>query len=440
MVSSMEIEIISKETIKPSFPTSQNLRICQLSYLDQMMIRIHVPIIFFYLNNSHCIDQPDNAAKSQHLKGSLSEVLTHFYPLAGRFKDNAIIECNDAGVEFAEARVHGFLSDLLEKPDLDSLLQFVPCDVMPSNDITVPLLHVQANFFKCGSLALAVSTSHKFSDASTASTFFKCWSAIALGCMDESMLPKFVVGTTINPSMDSSTVLPPVHFNMPPNCPTTRFIFEESKITELKTRVTSAIVPKPTRVEAVTALLWKCANAARRTNLGLTTRPSAMAQAVNIRKRVSPPLSENSVGNLFATIVVSMEEGELDLARLVIQIREVLDVYNEDFLPRLLRDQNAFSKILGAGNQYSKILDRDDIDFYIFTSWCKLSFYDTDFGWGKPVWFTIPSVRSKNTMILKDTSDGKGIEALITLSAEDMAELKSNKEVLEFASVNPRVA
>ncbi|KAI4297259.1 hypothetical protein L6164_037154 [Bauhinia variegata] len=144
-----------------------------MSFFDQMMANIHVPYIFFYLNKSHCIVQQDIAAKTQRIKESLSELLTHFYPITGRFKDDAVIECNDAGAEFTEARVNGFLSDLLEKPDLDSLLPLVPYELKPSNDLTIPLFYVQVTFFKCGSLALAVPTSHKFADGRTDKIYMK---------------------------------------------------------------------------------------------------------------------------------------------------------------------------------------------------------------------------------------------------------------------------
>ncbi|KAI4297264.1 hypothetical protein L6164_037158 [Bauhinia variegata] len=365
----------------------------------------------------NCIDQPDVAAKSQCLQGSLSITLTHFYPLAARVKDNAVIECNDAGVEFLEAQVNGYLSDFFEKPDLGSLLQFLPTETVGS------LLLVQANFFKCGSLALAVSYSHKFGDAATASTFLKCWSA----CFQNLFLGQKLFTP------------PPAENRLLLNCIRRRYVFEESKIADLKAKVSSTTVPKPTRVESVAALVWKCASTATRINLGLTTRPSMMSQSVNIRKSVSPPLPENSVGNLVVPITVSPQEGEMDLQQLIIQIRKVLDVYSKDILPHLLGDENVFYKVFHDTNEYKKVASKDHMDFYIFISWCRMSFYDTDFGWGKPKWFSPCFTEVKNRLLLMDTSDGNGKEAFLTLSVEDMAVLENSEEFLEFASLNPRI-
>ncbi|KAI4297261.1 hypothetical protein L6164_037155 [Bauhinia variegata] len=127
-----------------------------------------------------------------------------------------------------------------------------------------------------------------------------------------------------------------------------------------------------------------------------------------------------------------MEEGELDLPRLIFQMRKAFGF-------SLHGEENALSKILDAGIEYSKIIHRDDIDVYTLSSWCRMPFYELDFGWGKPIWFTTPPFTIKNSVVLRDTCDGKTLEALITLSVEDMAELERNEEFLEFVSINPSI-
>ncbi|KAI8017421.1 Stemmadenine O-acetyltransferase [Camellia lanceoleosa] len=51
-----------------------------------------------------------NLKRSNQLKKSLADVLTKFYPLAGRVKENLYIECNDEGVLYLEAQFNCQLS------------------------------------------------------------------------------------------------------------------------------------------------------------------------------------------------------------------------------------------------------------------------------------------------------------------------------------------
>ena len=199
------------------------------------------------------------------------------------------------------------------------------------------------------------------------------------------------------------------------------------------------MVEQPTRVEAVLALLWKCASAASRTNRKSTTRPTIMSQIVNIRKRVSPPLPENSVGNFLGHFLAHPEaaESKLELKDLAIQLRKGLEGFSKIHVPKL-QDENAFLTVCEALKDM-EIAYNDDIDFYGCSSWCRFSFYDADFGWGRPKWVSIASYKFKNSIMLLDISDGKGIEAWVTLSEEDMALMESNQELLEYAALNPRI-
>ena len=77
-----------------------------------------------------------------------------------------------------------------------------------------------------------------------------------------------------------------------------RFVLNASKISMLKTQAASTDVPQPTLVEAVTALIWKCAMAASILNRGGFKKTSALLQAVNFCTRMKHPLPENFIRNL----------------------------------------------------------------------------------------------------------------------------------------------
>ena len=80
----------------------------------------------------------------------------------------------------------------------------------------------------------------------------------------------------------------------------------------------------PTRVEVVTALIYRCAvAAASKLSSADFLKPSALTQAVNLRKRIIPPLPEKSFGNMtwFYTIQTHAQESEIEFPALVGQLR-----------------------------------------------------------------------------------------------------------------------
>ncbi|KAI5332703.1 hypothetical protein L3X38_022832 [Prunus dulcis] len=142
---------------------------------------------------------------------------------------------------------------------------------------------VQVNFFGCGGIAIGVCISHKVSDSSTISKFISSWAAIALGSnATNPVVPaEFGVAACLFPSLDFlNTPLPIMRYDKE-KWITRRFVFDASKIAALKSKATTATVPKPTCVEVVSALIWKCAFKASRSNLG-SIRPSEWFQFANM--------------------------------------------------------------------------------------------------------------------------------------------------------------
>jgi hypothetical protein len=165
----MEVQITSRKLIKPSVQTPPHLQILKLSILDQYPY--YVPNIFYYTNANHEIENINTQKLVEQLEKSLLEVLTLFYPLAGRFiKDKLIVDCNDDGVEFLEAKADGDLTQILqqEPKPYELLRRLVPS---LAESATSPLLAVQVNIFKCGGLAIGVLNSHRIAGRWTMSRF-----------------------------------------------------------------------------------------------------------------------------------------------------------------------------------------------------------------------------------------------------------------------------
>ena len=116
------LDIIERETIKPASPTSHHLRTYNLSLIDQVAYDCYTSLVLFLPNNK--ISSVTDVVK--HLKESLSQILTRFYPLAGEVKDDFHIECNDKGVNFMVARVNQNLNEFLQDPNDEKVRELFP--------------------------------------------------------------------------------------------------------------------------------------------------------------------------------------------------------------------------------------------------------------------------------------------------------------------------
>ncbi|KAJ4890771.1 HXXXD-type acyl-transferase family protein [Raphanus sativus] len=434
------MEKMSVETIKPPSATPQCLRTLPLSVVDYRMQPVYTYACLFYTNDPS-IPRQETTKK---LKTSLSQTLTSFYPFAGRVNGLAV-DCNDEGVIFVEATLgNSTLSAFLNSPAPDSndiQQTLLPLHCVPQTSeasVTWPLLLVKASYFQCGGMSLGICMSHKLADAASLSAFVRVWAATARG---ES-------GTVGKPEFAGINVFPPPP--PPPNDAsnvaetlrpkitgvTKRFVFSGSKIDELKANVEQT--HKPTRVQCVTALLWRCVSANTKAS---TTK--VLYQPANLRTKIPSLLSENLIGNLISTSMTLSRKGE------EIQIQETVKELREraEELTGLVQEENDVSaaslgsKLLGKMvNDYSKLSNEPGHSMYAVTSWCRMPFYEADFGKGCPVW-VVGNVAPRLELVtmLLDSNDFKGIEAWVTLSEEDMVSFEQNSELLAFASPNPPV-
>ncbi|KAI3947981.1 hypothetical protein MKW92_005846 [Papaver armeniacum] len=432
----MEVEIISNEKIQPSSPTDLHLKTFKLSSLDQYRPSEYIPILLFY--NPDPTGTNDDSI-SDHLKKSLSNTLTRFYPIAGRIKDNNTwVDCTDEGVEYIETRIKGKISDFTWTSG--SIHQLVP--VHTNLATQVPAV-IQVNFFDCGGVAITVCISHKIGDTSTYAAFINSWAATARGA------------PAASPNFDSQSLFPiPVPDTSDTDndrrryhssddeenedLVTKRLVFDGEKVSALRERIgdTLTTLKYPTRVESVSALIWKSAMEA-----GVVTSPrgeqkpeliSEMYIVVNVRKKMDPPLSDSSFGNIFsmATAKATITSGGVDLDDLVGQIRVAISRVDGDHIKRMQNDEDSEDD----DDEY----DHDDeYNDYWLMSWCNFPLYEIDFGFGKPDWVTTDAVEvlDENDIYLMDTRTGKGVEAWIKLKPEKMDMFLSNQELLEFATI-----
>lgn len=294
--------------------------------------------------------------------------------------------------------------------------------------------------FECGGMAMGISFSHKLVDASSVSVILKSWSATALG--SDTAEPEFLQASLVPPPEGIPIAVPPTDLGGKVKCKSSRLVFNAQKIADLKSNAASETVPNPTRVEAITALIWKCAmKAATQKTTPFSNPPnlSVMSQTVNLRKRLTPPSPEYSIGNLVGNFVTNpIPPAEKDLKGLVELLRDGIREFNKNGINRY-EGKDCFVKIIEGLQQSGALFMRDDVAFYISSSWSRFGLYEMDFGWGKPVWVSIGSIMFLNFVVLTDTKDGEGIEAWVTLKENEMDSFQHDDELLAFASINPSV-
>ncbi|XP_024200138.1 salutaridinol 7-O-acetyltransferase [Rosa chinensis] len=190
MGSEVKVEIVHKETIRPSSPTPHHLRFFSLSIFDQLSPELYFPLLLFYPNNSdhHEVNNVD-----------------HQHSLDGATK-------GDTGYD---------------------------------------VLLVQINFFECGGITIGFNASHKIIDAHTLSTFINSWAAIPLRFSTSDNIgvvvhqQQYIAAASLFPPLDFFSSPPPIVEFAIEKCTTRRLLFESSKISCLKSEAVSAAVQNP---------------------------------------------------------------------------------------------------------------------------------------------------------------------------------------------------
>ncbi|KAK3012049.1 hypothetical protein RJ639_012404 [Escallonia herrerae] len=454
----MEVEIISEETIRPSSSKLSDLTTLRLSLLDQLSPPVYIPIILYYPMNAdvHLEKIKHVAAR---LKVSLSKTLSHFFPLAGRMKDRFSIDCNNEGIPFRQANVSCNFSEFLKKPRTDLLEKFLPYPIF-SNEPENAKVHVavQLTVFASGSgIAIGVCLLHKLVDAASMAAFLKCWAAITHDEDDKAAL----VSSDVDFEAASQLFTPSKEVpsgdrfllkdeDLPTKAVKAvrkRFVFDATAISRLKAEVTSELLSNPSRVMVVSGFIWKCTMAASKN----PKSPSVLTVAVDMRRRIVPPLSANCIGNMAWLAMASTTPGEKDeLGHLVCLIRAAVAKVNHDHI-KSVQGETGFAAVSKLREEFKEMQWRGsrgggpDNTVNVMSSWCGFGLNEVDFGWGKPIWVSHAGgqddyLAANLVTLMENRVAGEEIEAWITLDEHEMAILEHDPEFRSFALLNPSIA
>ena len=295
--------ITASYTIIPNEPTPNSPLI--LSGSDQVVYRSHVSTIYVY---------KENPTTSERMRESLSKILVHYYPIAGRIRwaEGGRIElnCNAKGVMFLEAQSTKSLAQLGDlAPTNDDTLKY---EFVHKIDYTqpleeIPLLIVQLTKLFQHGVVIGISFCHILGDGLAAISFINSWAKL---CRNETLLDQEIpfLDRTV---LDSST-LP--RFNHPGLMPLPLLLNTTDAMAETKMQTTASVLKLTTEqveklkkianynnevlcfstYEVVSAHIWRCACKAR----GLDdVQPTVIRLVGDIRNRINPPLPQNYFGN-----------------------------------------------------------------------------------------------------------------------------------------------
>ncbi|XP_038886246.1 stemmadenine O-acetyltransferase-like [Benincasa hispida] len=428
----LELEVTSEELVKPSSPTPANLRRYKLSFLDQVTADVYNPMVYFYQLN-----RDSNFTKIQiknHLKNTLSAVLSDYYPLAGRVNyADFVIDCNDDGIPFLETRVKFNLHDVVSRSFPEDLNCLVPFELDRLNEIS---MGVQLNFFECGGIGLGVCVSHKIADALSFFSVVNSWARAARGEAEAIGRPHLVAAKLFPPrnaavyNTGNSIVRDRV---------ARRFVIDGSKVEAIREKYAERAAMegqrRPTKVEALSAFIYgRFLAAIEDESSAQTDRLFLVCHTVNIRQKLDPPLPQNAFGNYYRnamTLPSAQTLADPNCCALVNEVRLQIAKINAEFL-RQFQEENAQVEIIKAT---SARFAKGEIVSCAFTSLCRFPLYDADFGWGSPLWAASPALPFKNLVVFMDTKSGDGaVDAIVHLKESHMKRFEVDCEFLKFAS------
>ncbi|XAR63498.1 Vinorine synthase [Bertholletia excelsa] len=425
----MEVKVISREMIKPSLPTPSHLRHLQQSFYDQMQRRVLIPYLSFYPNGCEGDSSATNVERSHKLKTSLADLLTKFYPLAGRVHDGHT-ECNDEGVPYFEAQACCRLSQVVGESCLAKLNNLVPYRDWEDHDLP---LAVQVNFFDCGRIAIGICCNHMVFDGVSIIYFINCWAAYARGDHCELINPIFDLPKLLPPkSLPSYNETSTYKYNNQ-KISAKRFVFTASSLSALKAKFANGLSSEAaplSRIVVLSAFIWR--RIVTQGNVSPTRRYLGFLM-VNLRPWANPPLSESCFGNLvgFAKIGTSADPAMIDGSEFVTCTRNAVKRNVDSFVKKL---ENHASDGVQVDDYSTK---PEDVNVK-FSSFFNFPCYEADFGWGRPLRVTFAGSCFEDTVLYLPRESGDGVEVLLYLKEDDMTKLETDEEFLEFASLDTK--
>uniref|UniRef100_A0A6N2NJV5 Omega-hydroxypalmitate O-feruloyl transferase n=1 Tax=Salix viminalis TaxID=40686 RepID=A0A6N2NJV5_SALVM len=362
-----------------------------LSNLDQN-IAVIVRTIYCFKS-----DVKGNEDAVEVLKNALSKILVPYYPLAGRLtissEGKLIVNCTGEGAVFVEAETECEIAELgdITKPDPVTLGKLVYETPGAQNILQIPLVTAQGlpldapPFLDRSILKARIPPKiefphHEFAEIEDVSDTSKLY--------EEEMLYR-------------------------------SFCFDPEKLDRLKEKaMEDGVLAKCTTFQVLSAFVWKSRSQALKM---VPDQQIKLLFAADGRSRFEPPIPEGYFGNAIVLTNSLCTAGELMENNLSFAVRLVQEAV------KMVDD----SYMRSAIDYFEVTRDRPSLAAtLLITTWSRLSFHTTDFGWGVPILSGPVALPEKEVILfLSHGKERKNINVLMGLPASAM---KTFEELIQI--------
>ncbi|PKA65309.1 Omega-hydroxypalmitate O-feruloyl transferase [Apostasia shenzhenica] len=360
------------------------------------------------------------------LKAALAKVLVHYYPLAGRLtisgEGKLIVDCSGEGAVFVEAEAECDMAAIaadVEKPDPATLGKLVYSVPGAKNPLEIPPLVAQVTKFNCGGFVLGLAMNHCMFDGIGAVEFINSWGETARGL--PLAVPPFLDRTILRSRIPPVISFPHREFlELADASPAAAlyyheqpllyrsFLFDQEMLHRLKKKSMPDNSPCTT-FEALSGFIWRARTKA------LDLRPEQQTKllfAVDGRSRFEPPLPKGYFGNGIVLTNSLSTAGELvgsPASFAVGLVQEAVRMATDEYM----RSAIDYFEATRARPSLAATL--------LLTTWSRLPFHTTDFGWGEPAMSGPVELPKKEVVLfLSHGKERKRINVLLGLPASAM--------------------
>ncbi|KAK4362750.1 hypothetical protein RND71_017991 [Anisodus tanguticus] len=399
-----------------------------LSNLDQ---NIAVPVRTIYCFKS---EEKGNENAVEVIKEALSKVLVQYYPLAGRLtisqEMKLIVDCSGEGAVFVQAEANCSIEDIgdITKPDPVTLGKLVYDIPGAKNILETPPLIAQVTKFKCGGFVLGLCMNHCMFDGIGAMEFVNSWGETARGVPIK--VPPFLDRSILKARNPPKPEYPHNEFaEIEDISDSTKlyqeemlyksFCFDPEKLEQLKAKAKEdGNITKCTTFETLSAFVWKARTQALQMKPDQKTK---LLFAVDGRSRFDPSIPQGYFGNgivLTNALCNASEIVENPLSVAVKLVQEAVKMVTDSYM----RSAIDYFEATRVRPSLTATL--------LITTWSRLSFHTTDFGWGEPVVSGPVALPEKEvSLFLSHGKERRNINVLLGLPASAM---KTFEELMEI--------